>query len=180
MHIRALDFLNIIAIILGPIVALSIQRWSDDRKQSLARKQQIFKTLMMYRASRLNPNYVQSLNLIDVEFSSNREADKRVRTAWKVLMDHFNERQTGQAAAGRADSLTVELLTAMGKSLGYDFDPVHIKRNGYIPQAHVNIEEEQQALRKSLLDLLDGKRKVPVLVFEQKFEDVVLPDTTGD
>jgi hypothetical protein len=176
MHIRIIDVLNIVAILLGPIVALTIQRWSDDRRQALGRKHQIFKTLMMYRASRLSRQYVEALNLIDVEFAGKREDDKQVREAWKVLLDHFNERQKGTEALERANTYTANLLVAMGRRLGYDFNVVQIKRDGYLPQAHVNLEEEQQVLRKSVIDLLDGKRKIPVIVFEQHFKEIRPPE----
>lgn len=42
---------------------------------------------MTYRATFLAPNFVQALNLIDVEFTA--KSEKPIRDAWKVLLDHF-------------------------------------------------------------------------------------------
>lgn len=173
MSNTGIRLLTISAIILGPIVALGIQRWSDNRRESLQRKLWIFKTLMMNRATRLAPAYVQALNLIDVEFKSDSKADKRIRTAWKVLLDHLASDQTAPGAGDRATDLTANLLSAMGQRLDYDFDEVYIKKNAYYPVGLGNIEQELHLVRKNVLELLDGKRRLPIAVLEQKFPDLL-------
>ena len=50
----------------------------------------------------------------------------------------------------------------MGKSLDYEFDKTHIKRSIYSPQGHADIENEQQFLRKALIELLMGRLTFPV------------------
>lgn len=172
MSNTGIGLLTILAIIVGPIAALAIQRWSDNRREALQRKMWIFKTLMANRATRLAPTYVQALNLIDVEFKSDRKGDKRVRTAWKVLLDHLTTDQTAAGAADRATDLTANLLSAMGQRLGYDFDEVYIKKNAYYPVGLGNIEQELHLVRKNVLELLDGKRRLPVAFLEQKFPDL--------
>lgn len=37
---------------------------------------------------------------------------------------------------------------------------------------HGNLEQELQLVRKNVLELLDGKRRLPVAVLEQKFPDL--------
>ena len=63
------EVLTILAVILGPILAVqaqkAIERWRERRN----RKLWVFKTLMATRGSRLSPNHVQALNMIDLEFS---------------------------------------------------------------------------------------------------------------
>ncbi len=172
MSNTSIGLLTMLAILIGPIAALGIQRWSDNRREGTQRKLWIFKTLMMNRATRLAPTYVQALNLIDVEFKSEGKDDKRVRTAWKILLDHLASDQTIAGAGDRGNELTANLLSAMGQRLGYDFDEVYIKKNAYYPVGLGNIEQEQHQLRKNLLELLDGKRRLPVAMFEQKFPDL--------
>ena len=71
-----LSVITIIAIMTGPIIALDLQRRLDEGREAKKRKLWIFKTLMSYRATFLNPNFVQALNLIDVEFvANNRQAN---------------------------------------------------------------------------------------------------------
>jgi hypothetical protein len=62
----------------------------------------------------------------------------------------------------------------MGRSLGYDFGKVYLKKDAYYPEFAQNIELEQHVLRKRVLELLDGSgtRKLPIAMFEQKFPDL--------
>ena len=158
----------------GPISALRIQRELDDQREARNRKLYIFKTLMTYRVTPVNINFVQALNLIDVEFTGSNREEKAVREAWKELLDHFNSYSAVQNPAEKSIELTATLLSAMGKSLNYDFDRVYLKKGAYYPAFALNVEQEQHALRKQVLELLDGtgQRKLPVALFEQRFPDV--------
>lgn len=50
----------------------------------------------------------------------------------------------------------------MGTCLGYDFDKTQIKNGTYSPIVHGRVEDEQEALRTKVLELLDGKRSLPM------------------
>ena len=170
--------LTIIAIIVGPILALEIQRRLDKGREAKTRKLWVFKTLMSFRATVLSPQFVQALNLIEVEFTANNDREKAVRTAWKVLLDHFGELgnpDTPPNAHEKTATLTTNLLIAMGKCLGYDFDEVQIKKGAYYPMGLGNVEQEQHALRRGVLDVLQGKRRIPVGVFEDTFPSIKVP-----
>jgi hypothetical protein len=54
------------------------------------------------------------------------------------------------------------MLHKMAQVLEYDFDKTHIKNSSYAPVAHGNLEEQQEAIRKGVIELLDGKRKLPI------------------
>lgn len=169
MSQTALAVASIVAIVVGPIAALAIQRWADNRREKRQAKLWVFRTLMTYRATRLNHNFVQALNLIDVVFNGKRKSEKETRTAWKVLLDHLNTDQTSKPAQERTLDLTINLLVRMGRTLNYDFDEVHLKRQVYQPVGHAQIEEEQNELRKQLLRVLKGELRLPIAVFEDEF-----------
>lgn len=169
---------TIFAIYYGPIAALRIQRNLDDAREARNRKQYIFKTLMTYRATPVNPNFVQALNLIDVEFTADNDGERAVRDAWKELLDHFNNYKQSTNPVEKSRELTAILLSAIGKSLGYKFDKVYLKKGAYYPELAMNVEQEQHALRRALLDVLEGRRRIPVGLFEDKFPDITL-DTEG-
>ena len=167
---------TIIAIIAGPIGALRIQRTLDQERDVKNRKLQIFKTLMTFRATRLAPMFVQALNSIDLEFTKNSE--KPICDAWKELQDHYNDwglktsnqkKDELQTLTERATDLLANLLVAMGQTLDYSFDKVYVKKGCYYPEGLGNIEQEQHAVRKGLLNILTGNGLLPVAVFEQKF-----------
>ena len=71
----------IIAILAGPICAVVLTRWLDERRVKSARRWDIFRDLMRYRGDSINANFVGELNLLEVEFSD----DERVTGAWKTL-----------------------------------------------------------------------------------------------
>ena len=91
------------------------------------------------------------------------------------MLDHFSNFAAVTNPVERSVELTAVLLTVMGKCLGYDFDKVYVKKAAYYPKFAVNVEEEQHALRKQVLELLDGtgRRKLPVAFFEQRFPDLI-------
>lgn len=179
--------LTIVAIFRAPITALRVQREGDEGRERQGRKLWIFKTLMGNRATRLNANFVQALNMIDIEFTDATE--KGVRDSWKELLDHYTawgakteaQRKVDEKAdIERSNDLLAEMLMRMGKGLSYDFDKVYIKKGFYYPEGLGNIEAEQHALRRSLLALLSGKgMKLPVAIFTQDFQPLspnALPD----
>ncbi len=170
--------LTIAATFLAPVIALRVQRKADEERETRGRKLWIFKTLMSNRATRLNANFVQALNMIDIEFTELQE--KSVRDSWKELLDHYTvwgaktdklRKTDDKADIERSTDLLAEMLMKMGKGLGYDFDKVYIKKGFYYPEGLGNIEAEQHALRRNLLALLSGKgMKLPVAVFTQDFQ----------
>ena len=72
------DILTVAAIFLGPIVAVRLTRYLDDRKETRGRKIHIFKVLMATRGTALSPMHVEALNLIDLEFSAKNKKKKRL------------------------------------------------------------------------------------------------------
>lgn len=167
-----------IAVIVAPIIALKIQRRSDAERADRDRKLWIFKTLMSNRATRLNPLFVQALNMIDIEFTGDSDGD--VRDAWKELLDHYNDwgkkspetrKADDKGDLRKADDLLAALLVQMGKILRYNFDKVYVKKGYYYPEGLGNIEQEQQTIRAKLINLLSGQgTKLPVAVFTQDFQ----------
>jgi hypothetical protein len=179
--------LTIGAIFYAPMIALRVQREGDEEREKKGRKLWIFKTLMGNRARRLNANFVQALNMIDIEFTDPKE--KSVRDSWKELLDHYTawgakteaqRKVDDKSDVDRSNDLLAEMLMRMGKGLNYDFDKVYIKKGFYYPEGLGNIEAEQHALRRGLLALLSGKgMKLPVAIFTQDFQPLssnALPD----
>ena len=159
------DGLMIFAVLLGPIVAVRLTRYLDEQKEVRERKLGIFKTLMATRAYTLSPGHVEALNRIDLEFSANRRGEKKVIENWRAYLDLLGDRGIPQEQWGtRRVDLLVELLYHMGQSLGYDFDKTQIKNGTYAPVGHGRVEEEQAAIRTSLLEVLSGDRAVPMHV----------------
>lgn len=157
--------------LIGPIAAVQAQRLVDRWREKEDRRRSVFSTLLATRATTLNPRFVEAFNLVPVVFAPDRRlfffvSDRflGVRRFWKEYLDHLDPRPrpVGQAAIdhwgeGRDDKLAA-LLVEMGECLDYDFAALEIKRDRYNPEGHGKVEEEQGALRQSLIAVLrDGK-----------------------
>lgn len=161
------DWLMIAAVLSGPIIAVRLTRYLDNKKEIRDRKIGIFKTLMATRAYNVSMNHVEALNRIDLEFDSNSSKDKAVIEAWKEYLDLLNNNSLPieQWVVKRVD-LMVELLHKMAQVLDYDFDKTHIKNSSYSPKLHGDMENDQALLRKFLIELLEGKRSIPMNVLK--------------
>lgn len=172
----------VIATFKAPVIALHLQKKQDEDKERTNRKMWIYRTLMANRATRINPNFVQALNSIDMEFTA--EDEKEVRDAWRELLDHYNDwAKMGDEVANvrKATDLLSELLVKMGNSLGYKFARLDVKKAFYYPEGLSTVEQEQHALRRAALNLLSGQgAKLPVAIFEQKFQEIAVEPLRGD
>jgi hypothetical protein len=88
-----------------------------------------------------------------------------VLDVWQQYLDHLGNLQMEPGAWNiRRVDLLVDLLHAMGRAVGYDFNKTQIKNGTYSPTAHGRIEDEQGRVRQMTLELLDGKRSLPMFV----------------
>lgn len=157
------DVLMILAVLVAPFAAVQAQKWLEIRRERRSRKMDVFRTLMTTRAIPVSLPHVQSLNMIDIEFSGTGKGDKAVLEAWKMYNDHLNTLdEDGVRWRTKSNELLIDLLYQMSRSLGYEFDKVQLKRGVYSPQAHGDEIMYQQLARKGLLEILTGKRAVPI------------------
>lgn len=130
---------------------------------------------METRATRLSGSHVSALNMIDLEFYGRSifgkrwqsKADKEVTNAWKIFNDHLNNGASEDrmdAWVERGTELLTRLLYSMSLSLGYDLDEVQLKRDCYSPIAHGRVEREQEKIREGLVDVLEGRKPIPMYV----------------
>ena len=114
----------------------------------------VFRTLMATRATDLNSERVAALNLIQIEFANNPD----VLQAWSGLLQHFggpdaaNEEEAKRFGRERT-RLTTVLLDKMARRLGIRVEQLDILEGVYHPRGFWQIEQEQQALRRLLLEI---------------------------
>jgi hypothetical protein len=176
---RLLEWLTLLAIVVGPMLALFAQRALDWMREKSNRKLRLFRELMVTRYMRLSPRHVEALNMVPLEFKD-KGKEKAVLDAWKEYLDHLGTDSTvdTNAWAKTGFDLLVDLLFEMSKALGYDFEKLRIKKEAYSPKLFADVEAEWHTLRKQLVELTDGtgRRKLPIATFEQDFPDVKPPE----
>ena len=85
------EIVSISAIILGPILAVQIEKYLERRRENKNRRLSIFKTLMATRGTVLSWTHVEALNRIDLEFSNNKKFEK-VITTWQEYFDNLSQK----------------------------------------------------------------------------------------
>ncbi len=180
-EIKLTDIFIITALIIGPILAVQVQKLIESFKEKYNQKLFIFRTLMATRASRLSALHVEALNMIDIVFYGTEEKDTFVTNKWKIYLDHFSEcpqdlkdpnYQTKISSwTEKGDDLFVDLLEVMSNNLGFRFDRVHLKKGCYSPKGHADVESDQMFLRKGMVEVLSGKRNIPIAVVNYPIND---------
>ncbi|MGI9337784.1 MAG: DUF6680 family protein [Gammaproteobacteria bacterium] len=157
-------WLTLAAIFLGPIAAVYTARVINRYEEQRERKLHIFKALFRTRAQTLYWEHVAALNSIDLEFGK----DKSVKNAWKEYLDHLISPADKEQWGDKRQYLLVNLLHEMAIVVGYDFDKTHIKNFVYAPMGYAETEADNQKLRKWSLEVLEGKRSIPISVPQQE------------
>ena len=158
------DWLMVFAVLSGPIIAVQLTRFLDDRREVRNRKLQIFKTLMATRAYTMSWIHVEALNRIDLEFDKQEKSEIAVIEAWKAYLDLLNnsDKIPPEQWIVKRTELFVEMLHKMALVLDYTFDKTHIKNSSYAPIAHANLEGQLETIRREVIELLEGKRSLSV------------------
>jgi hypothetical protein len=145
MQMETKDVVTIIALILGPLLAVGITLWSQRRSEKLNAKRQLFVTLMANRRAGPNREWVNALNLIDVIYAG----EPRIVQLWHQLYDILCAHPfINQTFAHKY----LDLLSAMANSLGYrsltqtDIDKFYMPQ-GLGEQAQLSLETQTEWLR---------------------------------
>lgn len=178
-------FVTVIALLMGPIGAVLIARYIEDRRTKRQQRMEIFRTLMRTRRIPISPEHVGALNLVEIEFKDELE----VLSAWKDLFVHFGtahaEKDDEKFTADMDDKekatrqqkyherlhqerqkLLTLLLHAIAKVLKFKIEQLEIFEGGYVPQGWEDIELQQNAIRRFAVDLYLGRRVLPIGVLD--------------
>jgi hypothetical protein len=165
-----MEWLTLLAIIAGPILAVQAQKWIERATEEKKERMIIFRTLMRTRSSVLFREHVDALNMIPIVFSKKNPSDSDVRRKWEILFNHrltAVPQNTSEAVqldfAKKGVAHLTDLLISLAKALNYKFDENDIQRV-YSPLAHEKEFAENQESRQLLLRLLRGEGHVNVAI----------------
>ena len=142
--------MNIIAVILGPIVAVIITLWYQSRKEKRDIKHRIFLTLMGHRKS--NPPtfaLVEVLNTLDVVFADN----PKVVHLWHEYYDLLSTQPPNYQLW---EHKYIDLLSEIALSLGYKKLKQTDIEKFYTPVAHGTQAELNEKTQRELLRVLEN------------------------
>lgn len=170
---QAKDILNafillatIYAIYIGPIRAVEVARSHEEHRETRRRRYEIFHNLMKTRRSNLSAEHVTSLNLIQVEFYGEPEIVNAYKKYMTLLLRKVPDIDTSQDVIDRffeeQHDAFFELVHEIGKPLGFVLDKHDLQRYSYAPQGWGNADTQIAALRALMIELLSGRRSLPV------------------
>ena len=192
------DIIMTAAVIIGPVLAVQIQKTLEQFRERKQSRLSIFRTLMSTRAQRLHREHVQALNMIDLEFYGRKlpiiriryqtKKEQTVTHAWKSYNSHLNKIHDYPDIniwVSKSDDLFTDLLYALSQAMNYDFDKVQLQRDCYRPIAHGDLETTQANILKGLEKVFSGDTALPMFITNAPLNkanqnDEVVPETTTD
>lgn len=158
----------VLATIVGPVAAVFITRWNDQRRERRNRLLHVYRVLMATRRSNVSQDHVAAINLVEVEF----HGVKPVIEAWSAYLTHLNTRagdalEHGNIWNDRRSELLAVLLVKIAAHLGITKGEIEILHGGYAPQAWGIREDKLDAVQDYAIRLSEGKAVLPLSVVQQ-------------
>jgi hypothetical protein len=143
-----------IAILLGPIFAVMITLWYQNKKEKQQHKFLLFRTLMSRRADfPISQEWVDALNLIDVVFHDNKKAVG----LWHAYHEMLYHKERDYEEENRK---YLDLLHSLALDLGYkNLQQTDIDRS-YLPVGLGDQKALSEALQREQLIYLQNSNKL--------------------
>lgn len=160
---------TVIAIVLGPILAVLVSKYTEYRRDKKRRKWRIYNELMKRRGEPIY-KFSWALNLIHVEFSNK----KKVIEAWENLYNDLGEAPpaTGNtkkdiASAKKRKRIKRErlfaiLLQEMSRALGHKVDHRFISDTVYDPIGNKNKRKLKEEMNEKIMLVLSGESPIAI------------------
>ena len=143
-----MDLINITAVIVGPVFAVGITLWWQQRKEKRDAKERLFLTLMAHRrALPPIPEWVNALNVIDVIFAEHPQVVQLWHEYYACLVN-----PPANNNYEHREHTYLLMLSAMARSLGYkqlqqtDIDKFYSPQV-YADQTQLNLQCQTEWLR---------------------------------
>ena len=168
---RYYEFTSSVGLFAGPIFAVLISLWYQERAQKRTAKQQLFVTLMAFRKSLAPPiERTNALNLIDVVYAD----DAKVLALWHRLYDLLCQKPEGTDVEAKNHTY-LDLLSEMAKALGYKNLQQTTIDKFYFPQDAGDNAQMQKELAAELLRVLKATHSLQATPICADQSKVTLP-----
>lgn len=159
------SWVEIVAILIGPLVGIWVTRLVDRAKEGSARRFSVFETLMRTRGLELSPEHVGAINMVPVVFKGSKHRD--VQQAWGRLMDSLNspewdadDMKLREGAIKRSFNCRMSLLQVAASAVGERMPENEEHRPGYVPKGWWSQYAGQLENQKLLQEVLSGQRSI--------------------
>jgi hypothetical protein len=141
------------------VLAVVVTRRVDEARRVRERRMNVFRSLMATRRAPLAAERVVALNMVEIEFYGIPPVEK----AYQAVIAHINHpKPLPLSWNDEHRKLVTKLIAEIGRALGYELQQLDTLDGGYYPEGLADIETEQQAVRRALIQVLTGNR--PLIV----------------
>ena len=155
----ATDWINIAAIVIGPIVAVAITLWIEGRRKSHDAKLTTLRLLLASRDFPSDPSYQVAIKLVPVEFNdcpAVLSAHREFLEAANVDTEGFSEDRV-KAASERTAIKVTRLLFEMSKAAGLNIRETDIQTGGFGSRGFFyrdNLVQDSQRAMRDIANIL--------------------------
>lgn len=162
------DAAIVVATLIGPVVAVQVQKWIERSREKRTRQLAVFEALMATRATRMSVRHIDALNAIPIAFYGTGKRLEKIRTEWNDYLGHLSDTKKIEANIdlwqGEQIPKIVSLVYEISQYLGFSFSKNEIENGIYLPQGHVTLESNQQAVLSGLAKIFRGEAELPISV----------------
>lgn len=168
----ATDLINLLALLLSPLIAVGVTLWWQKRQENRKAKRDVLVSLISTRHTPLVDDALRAYHMIDVVFHDS----PKVRVLWHEYYEMINnEGLNNENGWRRRQDKSLEMVTEMAKTLGYDISHLDVKRV-YYPHGLGTVETRNNEIMDELLRVLKGSA---ALAMSPRDRAVERPDGGG-
>lgn len=157
------EYLTLLAIVLGPILAVLITLWIEQKRTRRDSRMVVVRLLMATRHLPGDANYSTAINLIPVEFHDFKD----VMGAFRIYQEAINQARpvlNDEALQYDQGLLTkqVKLISAVLNAMGMKVSEADIAADGYAARGMIardNLYLESLAAQKRIADALEQNER---------------------
>ena len=124
------ETINLIAILVGPILAVLISVWLTNRKQSRDQKIIVLRMLLSTRHLPSDPGFSVAINLVPVEFNEAKPVMASYKDFIQAVQNPANSHPDVPALQSNPTKVT-KLIYEIARHLGFDIRETDIQHAGY-------------------------------------------------
>ena len=151
------EWLTLVGIIIGPILAVLISLWLDGRRRDRDQKLIILRLLLTTRHLVGDPGYSAAINLIPVEFAGDKEVQRAYREYIEAAGADLTE-ENKQKVAERTSVKQTKLIFAIARSMKFKIAETDIQTTVYAADAWIRRDlmavDSQKAMRDIATQLM--------------------------
>jgi hypothetical protein len=148
--------LTVTGLFAGPVVAVLISLWIEERRRQRLLKEQAVRTLLVGRLNFADPAFLTAINTMPVAFPK----DQAVLAAWEAYLESVrtppdrDDPASVQSAQGRWEIALSNLIESMLESMGYPRRAAkQIARARYVSDASANLLRLQQEALSAVVEV---------------------------